>query len=290
MTLENLLEERIRQFYEKSKDDYIHMIAEWFSTIILTKEKYIVDHSYDPEWDCSGRLVSTGKKFDLDEYETFAEFIENEYTGNSSASYERGCGFFHDRYEYELEDITMNWLHELLFDAVSDLIKEQNPLLQEWLVTLDMEILYSIENADEITGVISDEDILADFIVFTFPSKVQQNVLNSHPKFLFKLGAEEARLKIEQEKKKKEERFKQIEEDRRKAEKLWERVIKIYQIRHGEKIASRIEKPLYNQKLKIVLEQLCDEGVEINEIQNIGELVNYNFSNSVKRAISIFRV
>lgn len=75
-------------------------IATWFSYTIQYSTAHKVSYDSDPPWDCSGRTVETGS-FDLSQYKTFKEFQE-EYTGNTKASYMSGCGFFHETYEEEL--------------------------------------------------------------------------------------------------------------------------------------------------------------------------------------------
>ncbi|WP_062198105.1 hypothetical protein [Massilibacterium senegalense] len=72
-------------------------VVRWFVMIILIEKKYIVDHSCDPPWDFSGQLLCTYENFRLTDYETLQDFLENEYTGQSIASFMSNCGFFTKR-------------------------------------------------------------------------------------------------------------------------------------------------------------------------------------------------
>ncbi|MCK4258728.1 MAG: GNAT family N-acetyltransferase [Halanaerobiales bacterium] len=186
--LEAMLEERIKEKCKKNMENYIQMISEWFAHIIITETKGTIDHSWDPPWDHSGRLVSTDEKYNLDEYPTFFDFLDNDYSGNTKASYLSGCGLFHETYIEELDYKTMNWISDNVQLVVEELIKEDNEELEKWVNGLDEDISFSIENADDIVWEISNQDIIADFLVFCYPEEVKQKVLNTDSNLLYERG------------------------------------------------------------------------------------------------------
>ncbi|HZJ83426.1 MAG TPA: hypothetical protein VFD57_06425, partial [Clostridia bacterium] len=192
MILEKILEERIRFRYEKAEHEYIQIVSEWFAYVILTRCRKIVDHKYDPPWDCSGNIINTDGKFSLDDYPALLDFVENEYSGNSRPSFISGCGIFYNTYSDELDDITRDWIVYQLEYIIKELIEEENVQLKDWLLTLDEIINFDIENTLDISQEILCEDIISDFTFSEFPYEIMESILCMDPKLLFKRGKDTA--------------------------------------------------------------------------------------------------
>jgi hypothetical protein len=58
MILEDILQEALKNKCENNLDDYAQLVANWFAYIILKNKKYEIDHSIDPPWDNSGKVIS----------------------------------------------------------------------------------------------------------------------------------------------------------------------------------------------------------------------------------------
>ena len=288
MNLEKVLEEELKIKYKENINNYIQLVSNWFAYSILNNKKYVLDNSLDPIWDHSGRLVSTHESFVLNDYENFGEFLENEYTGDSIASFTSGCGLYYTTYDEPLDYLTLEWLNTLVKPIINDLIKNKNKYLLEWIVGEKRDIISGLEDIDSIIEEIYDDDLMADFI-YTYSLKLIERLRAIHPTFLFTRGKDEAiktikNERLEEEKKKKENSIK-----REKAVLLWEKVKKLYHLKHSEAMPNRIEKPLYDQKIKSLLVEIHKNGADAKEIQYIGEFISCNFSNSVRGLIGRFK-
>ncbi len=171
-------------------EPYIQITPEWFADI-TDRNKIHNDHSWDPLGSFR-KLVRTDEKYCLDEYPTFFDFVDNEYTGNSKASYVSGCGLFHEYYIEDLDYKTSNWISDNVKLVVEELIKEDNEELKKWVndlaEELDEDISFSLEDVDEIVWEIFSQDIIGDFLGFYFPEEVKQKVLNTNPNILYERG------------------------------------------------------------------------------------------------------
>lgn len=81
-------------------------VAEHFVRWVLNGVSTGISHDNDPPWDNSGIVWKQQSDPDtlLDRYKTLAEWMEQEYTGNSRASYVSGMGLFWDTYKDEIEE------------------------------------------------------------------------------------------------------------------------------------------------------------------------------------------
>jgi hypothetical protein len=87
-------------------NDAIKLTAIEFSAWVLDGKTYEIDYSGDPPWDSSGRLVEqeSSEAERLHKYKTLGQWMEDCYTGQTTASYVSGCGLFHDSYSKQIED------------------------------------------------------------------------------------------------------------------------------------------------------------------------------------------
>ena len=287
MVLEDILKKELKYHCENNIEDYFKLVSNWFAYIILNNPKYEVDHSFDPSWDSSGRVIRSDEKFDLNDYATFNDFIEREYTGESKASYVSGHGMYHYTYEEPFEQITLEWLSSQLHLAIISLIEKENKYLQEWVE--NKKIPFNVKEADEITDTILFEDIVGDFF-YSYYREIQDNVIDTHPIIIFNRGKEEAIKRIKKEKIKQKERQNNYQKGRKEAEFLWKKISKMYKLKYKHEMPNKIEKPLYHKRVKQLLIEIYKNGVNIDEIQNIGKFLSFNFSNSVSSLISNFSV
>ena len=96
---------------EIDQKKYRQLVANWFAYQIMYSSRYEEDYSNCPPWDSSGEIRHVGS-FNLADYETLESFLE-EPTGQTEASYVSGCGFFHIRFEKELQEIIEKYAQEL---------------------------------------------------------------------------------------------------------------------------------------------------------------------------------
>ena len=106
-------------------------LARWsmelFTEWLLDGKTFQVDHSFDPPGDHSGILIC--RKLTEEERreimsKTLGEWMRSQYSGNSTASYESGCGLFHDDYQKVIEDYVQ--------DRITDVLKSQIPDEEWW--------------------------------------------------------------------------------------------------------------------------------------------------------------
>jgi len=283
LILEDILQKKLKNKCENNMDDYVQLVANWFAYIILNNKKYKIDHSLDPPWDNSGMVICNNGQFNLKEYVTLNDFLKKEYTGESYASYVSGHGIYHYTYEEEFEQITFEWITSQISQVIKELINNKNIYLREWV--RNNNILFNVKETDNITDNILFDDIIGDFL-YNYVWEIKDNVLNTHPIILFNRGKEEAIKKIRIKEIKQKESQKEFEKNRKKAKYLWDKILKMYKLKYGQEMPNKIEKPLYDKKVKQLLIELYKNGYNIEEIQNIGRFLSFNFSNSVSTLIS----
>lgn len=112
--IKKLIQERIGE----KEEDYVDEVREMVVSIIVYGEKHDIDYSNDSEWDHSGETYSTGEKFNPDDYDELEDLLD-EYTGEKEPSFMSGCGFFHNCYEKDFEELT----REFIWSVVSEVVK-----------------------------------------------------------------------------------------------------------------------------------------------------------------------
>ncbi len=131
------------------KDDAIMLASEIFSRWVLSGNTYDVDYSLDPPWDCSGRIVKTpstpSKR--LSKYEGMGQWMEDCLMGESTPSYESGCGLYHDTFSHEVEDRVLSLAEGLLIEerGLDKNMEDVSELVGDDAVELWAEALESIE-------------------------------------------------------------------------------------------------------------------------------------------------
>ena len=71
-------------------------------------------------FDCSGILVEDG---DITLNQTVTDFLQNEYTGNKTATYMSGMGWSYDTYGDELEYLTLEIASEIMLSTIRECIE-----------------------------------------------------------------------------------------------------------------------------------------------------------------------
>lgn len=284
--IEEILKSKIKNECEKNYQDYIKKVATKFAYIIIKKKKVVIDHSWDPKWDHSGRTREINESYNLQDYETFGEFVENEYNGISVASYTSGMGFYHKTYSEDFEKLSYEWISDQLYNVIKKLIENNNEILKQWIKKRNIE--NSKKLLDEIYDIIISEDLIVDFLI-TSSIELFYNILSTNPKILFNRGKTSAFKKIRLENLKNKKRREKRKKERKEAEKIWNKISKMYKLKYNKNIPKKINKSHYNSRIKSLLKQINNNGISISKIQNIGKHLGFNFSNSVERIIINFK-
>ena len=286
MILENIIEQKLKEKCEDNINDYIQMVSEWFAYIVISKKRKRIDHSIDPPWDNSGRVITTEEKIQLEDYATFEEFLENELTGESFPTYVSNMGIAHYTYDRDFELKTINWIDRQVKLVIEDLIKVKNVYLVNYLQDKDMSC--DIDKTNMVVEEINFEDIAVDCRYYLF-LEFREKISKVDPHFLFKRGKVNAKKRIKEERKKANKRKKIFEENIKQAKNTWRKISKKYKMKYGEEISRKIEKPLYDKRVKQLLNEMCENGVNVEKIQNVGEYLSYKFSNSVCNLLLKFK-
>jgi len=286
MILENIIEQKLKEKCEDNINDYIQMVSEWFAYIVISKKRKRIDHSIDPPWDNSGRVITTDEKIQLEDYATFEEFLENELTGESFPTYVSNMGIAHYTYDRDFELKTINWIDRQVKLVIEDLIKVKNVYLVNYLQDKDMSC--DIDKTNMVVEEINFEDIAVDCRYYLF-LEFREKISKVDPHFLFRRGKVNAKKRIKEERKKANKRKKIFEENIKQAKNTWRKISKKYKMKYGEEISRKIEKPLYDKRVKQLLNEMCENGVNVEEIQNVGEYLSYKFSNSVCNLLLKFK-
>lgn len=284
--IEKLLKDRIKVKINNDFDDYIQLVAEKFAYIILKNKKIVIDHSLDPPWDHSGRTREINESYNLKDYNTFGEFIDNEYNGTSVATYYSGRGLSHNTYFEDFERLSNEWIFDQCYGVLKELINNDNVILKKWINKRNIEEDKNF--LDEIYDIIIYEDIIGDFLL-TESIEILVSIKSTNPIILFKRGKKNALKKIKIEHKKYKKQQKINKRNQKNAEKVWAKISKMYELKYNKSIPDKINKTEYNKEISDLLEAANNNGISIKEIQNIGKHLGFNFSNSVKMIIKNYK-
>lgn len=281
----NLLEKRIKKHANQDIENYIREVAVWITKILLSDTKTKITFELDPPWDSSGKTFDTCNSFNISDYETLDNFIENEYNGTSHASFISGMGVFHDFYSSELDVLTDNWVSLQMRETIKLLLKEKNQLILEYAKLREEKdrIAHKCQykTAEEITQLIVDDDIIGDFLFFYYPIELKRRIGQMDIKLLFKLGQAQAIDELKQEEIARQKRREEHKINQEKAEKCWNYICKLHKVRYHKDMPQKIEKEYYDQFLYPLLKLEFKEHDAILNVRLLGQFLRYKFSNSV---------
>ena len=264
---------------ETGEQELFKDVASEFAYQILYESKYYVTHRDDPPWDCSGETCRDERGYDINNYETLGDYLE-EYNGNSEASFVSGCGLFHktrkDDFEEILDEHAALWVKEATKDIITS--EDKNKFL-EFLFELkytdidDSEIL-SAQNDDELVDAIFNGlygECNIDLI-----SEQMDRLEKLNTRFLYgkgeKIAQEQRALEIKIEK----EKAQQEEIEKQQANTIWEKVKKLYKLQKQKEIPVKIEMDAYGD----FREFLDNNQISKEERVLIANYYSYHFSNN----------
>lgn len=183
-------EKQIVEFVDQQFDDHKEELQEKILKIITGYIIKLPDHfewSYDGcPYDFSGEINKDGK-ISLDQ--TILDFLENEYTGEKTATYTSGYGFYYERYgdklSYKTLEIGCNCMKKAIRDYIESsfnekLTDEEFETIGDGFANFDSIYMYSITNDFfEYEGTIEYLEIgdkkLSELKTITDTSKNQRN-------------------------------------------------------------------------------------------------------------------
>lgn len=117
--------------------DIVASTACRFVRWVLNGKTHSLSHDFDPPWDSSGtiRTENADQKSLLMRYPTLDGWLENEYTGNSTATHTRGVGLSWDTYGDELEDMIEEGFEEVVVRLISENPHIDEDLIFYWAIT-----------------------------------------------------------------------------------------------------------------------------------------------------------
>lgn len=184
----NEIKIRTEQELNRVENEFVQDVAKWFAYEILTSEKMIVDHSDDPYWDHSGKVVSSGERYQLEDFHSFEDFL-HEYNGSSYPSFQSRRGMNHLCYETNLDEMIREIVWEKYEDVVEKYLNE-NEEFEKWAIDF-------IGEETKIKGLSSEmvsefaEDELDEFLAFEMETQLRESVTCKTVKELFEIGCQQ---------------------------------------------------------------------------------------------------
>ena len=108
------------------------LMCKWLAGVLTNEDRYTVQW-IDSGWDCSARCCATGEPFDLKHYLLVGDFLENEPTGNTVATYCSGHGLGAEYYESRAEEVAREILYALVTTDYPEVLDEDACLPDELL-------------------------------------------------------------------------------------------------------------------------------------------------------------
>lgn len=106
--------------FEKNKRQIKSKIVEEIKRYITPLPVHFEIKRDNNPFDCSGILVEDG---DITLNQTVTDFLQNEYTGNKTATYMSGMGWSYDTYGDELEYLTLEIASEIMLSTIRECIE-----------------------------------------------------------------------------------------------------------------------------------------------------------------------
>lgn len=242
------------------KDKAVDKVATWLAYEIINSNKYIVSYEDSPSFDVSGKLICTYEPMNVDDYEFLSDFLE-EYSGMTTASYMSGCGFFHETFKREYEELLREYACEVLDSTIKD-IAAKNPV--EFIAFIG-EIKkdgffedFDVEKPNEYGSMFvqsvgfDDIDIIMD-IIYDYEWIEDFNFEQMNCAFLYKKGEAGALKKRQDEIREQEIKEKSRREEQREASLLKEKIQNRISLKFGKR---KIEMSDYKEFVKFVSEHL----------------------------------
>ncbi|MFD0712131.1 hypothetical protein [Paenibacillus sp. GCM10027626] len=233
------ISEQIRSRVEEKFQILFSSIAEELAYDFLFSPKYIVTHDYDPPWDHSGMLLQINEKFSLEDYSCVEDFFE-EYTGQSRASYMSGCGFFYDTFEEKYEEQIREFVYGCIVEVLAGIDDTT-------LIELLLEHGYEVSEAEknDIIQTVTDYELFDE--PFWYHYEILDRIKLCNFELMILRGRNEAmkryetkRLKIKEARERTEAR-ERIEAEKEVAQKLWNKLEKLYKLQMGGKQLLKVE-------------------------------------------------
>lgn len=100
-------------------------LGTWFAKVILDNQRGQCRVERTP-WDSSSYGCSSGESFDLSEHETVGEFLDNEYTGSTIATYCSGSGFSAETFGDSIQYVFRSVYDEMFKSKYPDLFDQDD--------------------------------------------------------------------------------------------------------------------------------------------------------------------
>jgi hypothetical protein len=188
VVIKKLIQEKI----EEKEEDYLDEVRKMVVSIIVYGEKYDIDYSNDPNWDHSGETYATGKRFNPDDYDKLG-YLLDEYNGEKEPSFMSGCGFFHNCYKKEFEELTREFIWSVVGEVVKSVYLDDNRFREcsHIIARSDIGCLGEDEEViDDMVRYLSQIRELDDYIVWEVDYELQDLVRDMPVKKLYEEGSE----------------------------------------------------------------------------------------------------
>lgn len=117
--------QRLRTAIQDPDNEITRALGIWVTRVILENTRTGVIREETP-WDCSTFAVRTADPFDLSEYKTIEDFLENEATGNTVATYCSGMGMLAEMYSTQFNEVALD-LHTRMLRAMPEALDPMWP-------------------------------------------------------------------------------------------------------------------------------------------------------------------
>ncbi len=111
---------RLKELAEDEDNVIYQAVGRWLATCLLNDQRaeIVVEHT---PWDISSYGQRTSEGFDLSQYETVGDFVDNEATGNTVATHLSGSGFAAELYAERLSDEVVSAYRDYLWKSYPEL-------------------------------------------------------------------------------------------------------------------------------------------------------------------------
>lgn len=158
---------------DSQKEDFYEEIRVWLAELSIFGKHMELQHSNDPPWDSSGKLVYSGDRLG-NVSKTVSELLHN-YNGEEIPSFQSGSGFYHNRCEDELLELAMEFTFDIYNKVSLKYLQSILPNILNGLkkgaeIPTDQKDINKLLNYFSLQ--LSEQFPLDDHLVFTCPNEL----------------------------------------------------------------------------------------------------------------------
>lgn len=279
---QKLQDELSQKAYRENFSKLLDEVAEWVAHTFLFDTKFQHVNNFEP-WDSSGDVRKTSQRFNINDYPTFQDFLEEELTGERIPTFASGHGWHFPTFSEKLrDDIIWDYVVEQQKLAIGELIRSKDAELIMWIESnvvdsslspKDFEKDVDYWKAEKVMEIILDvdphieegvESVLLE-IDTPYSDRLYEMMTEYSLEYLYNKAEAKVLAKHYLNEQIKKEKIKEDERKNCIANALFAKIIYEYYVQYNEKLPGKIDHRFYQERFKNFLRNFVKKHNLSNE-------------------------